>query len=171
MQCTCGPSSSTVGWSSTVGFSPRHLRPSILMQIMHLQAGSGHPRELQLRAVSQDTGLSLRYLLTISPRGKAPQQWVCKNFWTRVMGVHSCQGKSRIAKTWKDQSEKGAKAATRPGKVKQRWFCGNSTISRLQAGWTLLFQMQDQLMQELKQCYQPAMHYNCTNAWLHLICK
>ena len=93
-----------------------------------MQGDNGHQMLMPLRKAGNGKALSQRHKRMPILNEKALQPWGYKTFWIRGMEVPSCQERSRIEKTWRSQSVKGAKAVMLHGRANQRWSFASSMI-------------------------------------------
>ena len=93
-----------------------------------MQGANGHQVLMPLRKAAIGKALSQHHRQMPTPNGRALQPWECKTFWTRGMEAPSCQERSKIERTWRSQSVKGAKAVMLHGRARQRWSFASSMI-------------------------------------------
>ncbi len=93
-----------------------------------MQGDNGHQVLMPLRKAADGKALSQHHNWIPTPNGRALQPWEYKTFWIRGMEAPSCQEKSRIERTWRSQSVKGAKAVMLHGRARQRWSCASNMI-------------------------------------------
>ena len=93
-----------------------------------MQGDNGHQVLMPQRKAANCKVLSQHHKRMPTSNGRALQPWECRTFWIRGMEAPSCQERSKIEKTWRNQSAKGARVVMLHGRARQRWSFVSSMI-------------------------------------------